>query len=108
MLQVAGAPGAGPAHGRAERGAGPGRGRRARSVPGWGAAPGGRGDAARGVLYLLPNFPGIISKLSSEAEAVFPAFPGGVEVGRARGKRHAEVGEEKGGEKGSVSGGGLG
>lgn len=99
-----GAPGAGPAHGRAERGAGPGRaGRRAPELGagGGGAAPGGCG-AARGVLTFFQTFPGFISETFGARRRPSFRLPGGVEVGRARGKRHAEVGERRGGEKGSA------
>lgn len=98
MSQVAGRPGrAGARPGRAGRGAGA----RGAAGPGGGS---GRLRGARGVLTFFQTFPGFISETFGARRRPSFRLPGGVEVGRARGKRHAEGGE--GGEKGSAGWGG--
>lgn len=94
-------PGAPGARTGARPGQRAGRGARARGAAGpeLGAGGGERSGRLRGrgaVLHPSSKLSRDLSrKLSGKAEAVFPAFPE-VEVGRARGKRHAEVGERRG------------
>lgn len=100
MPQVAGRPGRADARpGRA------GRGARARGAAGPGDSS-RRLRGARGVLTFFQTFPGFISETFGARRRPSFRLPGGVEVGRARGKRHAEGGD--GGEKESARWGGLG